>query len=181
MVSFDQNNLVEPHLPFSTPFQIRVRVNSRKIYRCIVDEGSYTSIFSSLAWKYFGSSNIVSSTSELLDFNRRPSECLGIVPQFPIILGGKNVLIDLSVMPGPLDFNMILGCDYVYVMNVVVSTLFRVMHFPHKIGISTIDHLSYDNLHPHLDLAQVSPLYVPSVQVESSPPRVNYVVSYPEC
>jgi hypothetical protein len=47
MVSFDWNDLVEPHLPSSAPFQIKVEVNSTNIYRCIVDEGSSTSILSS--------------------------------------------------------------------------------------------------------------------------------------
>jgi hypothetical protein len=37
MVSFDWNDLVEPRLPSSAPFQIRVEVNSTNIYRCIVD------------------------------------------------------------------------------------------------------------------------------------------------
>jgi hypothetical protein len=47
MVSFDWNDLVEPLLPSSAPFQIRVEVNSKNIYRCIVDEGASTSILSS--------------------------------------------------------------------------------------------------------------------------------------
>jgi hypothetical protein len=32
MVSFDWNDLVEPHLPSSAPFQIRVEINSKAIY-----------------------------------------------------------------------------------------------------------------------------------------------------
>jgi hypothetical protein len=32
MVSFDWNDLVEPRLPYSAPFQIRVEVNSTNIY-----------------------------------------------------------------------------------------------------------------------------------------------------
>jgi hypothetical protein len=51
MVSFDWNDLVEPHLPSSAPFQIRVEVNSKNIYRCIVDEGASASILSSSVWK----------------------------------------------------------------------------------------------------------------------------------
>jgi hypothetical protein len=66
----------------------------------------------------------VSATSQLLDFDRRPSEYLGILPQFPITLGGKTILVNMIVVQGPLDFNMLLGHDYVYAMNVVVSTLF---------------------------------------------------------
>jgi hypothetical protein len=32
MVSFDWNDLLEPYLPSTTPFQIRVEVNSTNIY-----------------------------------------------------------------------------------------------------------------------------------------------------
>jgi hypothetical protein len=128
-----------------------------------------------------GSPELVSASHELLDFDRCPSEYLGILPQLPISLGGKIVLVDVIVVQGPLDFNMLLGRDYVYAMNVVVSTLFWVMHFPHNGSIVTIDQLASDNHHPNLTLVQDAPLYVPSVRVDSTPPQVNYVVSYPRC
>ena len=148
MVSFDWNDLVEPCLPYSTPFKIRVEVNSKNIYRCIVDEGASASILSYLVWKSLGSPEIVTASHELLDFDRSPSEYLGIIPQLFISLGGNNFLVDVIVVQGPLDFNMLIGHDYIYAMNVVVSTLFRVMHFPHNGSIVTIDKLSYDNHHP---------------------------------
>jgi hypothetical protein len=66
MVSFDWNDLVEPHLPSSAPFQIMVGVNKIRIHRCIVDEGSSASILSSLAWQALGSPKLVSATSDLL-------------------------------------------------------------------------------------------------------------------
>ena len=44
---------------------------------------------------------------------------------------------------GPLDFNLLLGRDYVYSMKAVVSTLFRVMYFPHDGKIVTIDQISF--------------------------------------
>jgi hypothetical protein len=181
MVSFDWNDLVEPRLPSSSPFQIRVEFNSTNIYRCIVDEGASTSILSSSVWKVLGSPELVSASHELLDFDRRPSEYLGVLPQFPISLGGKIVHVYVIVVQGPLDFNMLLGRDYVYAMNVVVSTLFWVMHFPHNGSIVTINQLASDNHHPNSTLVQTSPLYVPSVRVDSTLPWVNYVVSYPRC
>jgi hypothetical protein len=181
MVSFYWNDLVEPHLPSSAPFQIRVEVNSKNIYRCIVDEGASTSILSSSAWKDLISPELVSALYELLDFDKRPSEYLGILPQLPISLGGKIFLVDVIVVQGLLDFNMLLGRDYVYAMKVVVSTLFWVMHFPHNGRIVTIDQLAFDNHHPNSALVQVAPLYVPSVRVDSTSPRINYVASYPWC
>jgi hypothetical protein len=153
----------------------------KKKYQCIVDEGASTSILSSPIWKALGYPKLVSTKNDLVSFNRKLSEYFGILPQFPIMLGGNIFLFDLLVVQGPLEFNMILGHDYVYTMNVVVSTSFWVMHFPHKRSIVTIYHLASDNHHHNSSLAQVSPLYVSSVLVDSSLPWVNYVVYYPQC
>jgi len=78
MVSFDWNDLVEPCLPSSSPFQIRVEFNSTNIYRCIMNEGASASILSSLVWKVLGSPKLGSASDELLAFDRRPSEYLGV-------------------------------------------------------------------------------------------------------
>jgi hypothetical protein len=58
MLSFDWNELVEPHLPYSAPFQIRVEINSTNIYLCIVDEGASANILSSTVWKVLGSPSL---------------------------------------------------------------------------------------------------------------------------
>ena len=97
---------------------------SIKISRTIVDEGASISILSSITWKSIGSCNIEPTYIQLLVFNRSISEPLGVLPQFPITLGGKTINIDVMVMQGPLDFNFVLDCDYIYSMKVVVSTLF---------------------------------------------------------
>lgn len=72
------------------------------------------------------------------------------------------------VVIGPLDFNFLLRRDYVYTMNVVVSTLFQVMCFLHDGRIVTIDKLSF----VALDLNDNHPtsLSVPNEQVVSSQP-----------
>jgi len=112
----------------------------------------------------------VSTSHELLDFDKCLSEYLGILPQFPISLGGNIVNANFIVIQVSLYFNILLGHDYVYSMNVVVSTLFWVMHFPHNGIIVTIDQLAYDNHHPNSTLVQDPPLYVPSVCVVSTLP-----------
>ena len=83
------------------------------------------------------------ATNQILDFNRIPTAPLGILPHLPITLGGKTIRIDVMVVQGPLDFNLLLGQDYVYTIKDVVSTLFRVMHFPHYGKIVSIDQLSF--------------------------------------
>ena len=83
------------------------------------------------------------ATDQILAFNCRPTSPLGILPHLPITFGGKTICIDVMVVQGPLDFNLLLGRDYVYTMKAVVSTLFRVMHFPHDGKIVTIDQISF--------------------------------------
>jgi len=42
-----------------------------------------------------------------------------------------------------LDYNILLGCNYVYAMIVVASSVFRIMMFPHDGKIITVDQLTY--------------------------------------
>ena len=98
----------------------------------IIDEGTSISILSSTTWKAFGSPPLMPVTQNLLDFNRRTNQLLGILSKFPITLGGKTIYIDVMVVPGPLDFNLLLGHDYTYVMGALVSSLFHVIFFPHQ-------------------------------------------------
>lgn len=44
----------------------------------------------------------------------------GIVPNLPIELGGKMVLINIIVMTSLMDYNILLTRDYIYDMNAVV-------------------------------------------------------------
>ena len=89
-----------------------------------VDEGAYVIILYSTAWKALGSPQLVPITQNLLAFNKGTSQPLVILPMFPITLGGKTIYIDMMVVQGPLDFNIFLGCDYVYVMGALISYLF---------------------------------------------------------
>ena len=86
-----------------------------------------------------------------------------------ITLGGKNVCIDVMVVQVPLDFNMLLGGDYVYAMKSVVSTLFRVMHFPHFGKIVTIDQLSFVTPNHRITPSNQTSLNVSHVLMVPSP------------
>jgi len=135
-----------------------------------------------LAWKDIGFTQLLLAPSQLLDFDRTPSEYLGILPHFPIMLGGNYFMVNMIVVNGLLQFNILLQCDYVYAMiNVVVSTLFQMMCFPHNRRIVTIDQLSSNNQHPSSQLYRDIPSYVPTIRVDTTLPWVNYVASYPKC
>jgi hypothetical protein len=172
-ILFDWGVLTRPRLPSHIPFQITVQVHGRDVPQTLIDEGASISILSSVAWYALGCPQLAPVTQNLLAFNRRTSQPLGILPQFPVTLGGKTVFIDVMVVRDPLDFTLLLGRDYVYAMKALVSTLFRVISFPHDGRIVTIDQLSF-----------IGPDWVTSLsgsymQTVSPPPHVNYVALSP--
>jgi hypothetical protein len=67
VVSFDWNDLVEPIIPSSTPFQIR------GFLQYIVDKVTSASILSSSTWKDLGFPKLLSAICELLTFDRSPT------------------------------------------------------------------------------------------------------------
>ena len=69
----------------------------------------------------------------------------GIVPSFPITLGGKTVNVEVEVVDAPIDYNLLLGRSWTYVMEVVPSSYFRCIKFPHEGKLVTIDQLSFYN------------------------------------
>ena len=119
----------------------------------------------------------MSVTQTLFAFNRRTSHPLGILPQFHVTLGGKIVFIDVMVFQDPLDFTLLLGRDYVYAMKAIVSTLFRVIYFPHDGRMVTIDHLSF--VGPDFTINPITSLNGSYMQSVSPLPQVNYVALSP--
>jgi hypothetical protein len=109
----------------------------------LIDEGSPVSILSSIVSQSLGYPRLVSVTQTLFSFNRRTNHPLVILPQFLVALGGKTVFIDVMLVQDPLDFDLLLGKDYVYAMKAIVSTLFHVIYFPHDGRMVTIDQLSF--------------------------------------
>jgi hypothetical protein len=179
IIYIDWNHLTEPCLTSYVPFQITMKVCDRNIPNTIINECSSVSILSTNAWQAFASPQLAPVTQNLLTFDRRVSQPLGILPQFPVTLGGKMVYVDVMVVHDPLDFNLLLGRDYVYVMRYFVSTLFRVMCFPHNGNIVTIDQLSF--IETHLMINHPPSQNDPYMPAMSAPPWVNYVTTYPMC
>ena len=101
-----------------------MRFASKIILHTILDEGDFVIILSSTAWKAIGSPLLVLVTNHIVAFNRTPTTPLGILPRLPITLEEKYVCIDIMVVQGPLDFNLLLGHDYIYAMESVVPTFF---------------------------------------------------------
>ena len=126
-----------------------------------------------------GSPSLVSTSSQLLAFDRRTCIDLGSFSQTPITLGGNAVLVDFMVIENPLDFNMLLEQDYVYAMQAVSLTLFHVMHFNHGEEIVTIDQLNFLDPSPNPTRDRVFPLLIPIVSIDTTLSQVSYVASCP--
>jgi hypothetical protein len=139
----------------------------------LIDEGSSISIFSSFAWQALGCPPLAPVMQNLLAFNRRTSQPLGTLPQFPVTLEGKTVFINVMVVQDPLNFSLLLGRDYVYAMKAIVSTLFRVISFPHDGRVVIVDQLSF------IDPAWIASLNGSYMQTVSPLPQVNYVALSP--
>ena len=85
--------------------------------------------------------------------------------------------MDVMVVPGPLDFNLLLGHDYTYAMGALFSSLFRVMCFLHQGQIVTIDQIAFFG--PNMEAIPPPSLLNIYPPVVSSLPHVNYVATFP--
>jgi hypothetical protein len=108
VITIDWNSL-RTSSSFLRTFPNVVQVFGRNIPNTIIYEGAFVSILSLNAWKALGSPQLASMTHNLLAFNRRVSQHLGILHQFLVTLGGEMVYIDVMVVHDPLDFNFLLG------------------------------------------------------------------------
>jgi len=148
VVSFDWNLLGRPRLPASIPFQIIVQAYKMVMVGTIIEEGASVSILSSIAWEALGSPSLLPEMRNLTGFDKGTSRPLGILPNVPITLRSKAIHMNIMVVQGPLDYDLLLGRDYIYSMGAIVSSLFRVMCFPHEGRVvKLVDQLSFPGSH----------------------------------
>jgi len=148
VVSFDWNLLGRPRLLASVPFRIIVQAYRMVMVGTIIDEGASMSILSSTSWKAPSLPSILPKMRNLTGFDKGTSRPLGILPNVPITLRRKTVHMNVMVVQGPLDYNLLLGRDYIYSMGAIISSLFRVMCFPHEGRVvKLVDQLSFPGSH----------------------------------
>ena len=79
----------------------------------------------------------------LKSFDRHTYKPCGIINNLHVELGGKTVNFEVEVVDEPLDYNILLGRQWVYAMTATVSTYFKMIAFPHKGVITVINQLSF--------------------------------------
>ena len=116
------------------------------IKRTVIDEGTVAYFVMSLAcWKGSGSPTFSKSRTMLTTFNGRYFRPHGILPSLKVQFGGKIMTIKVEVVDAPLDYNILLGRNWIYNMQVVASSLLWVVCFPLGGRIVTTDQRSFDN------------------------------------
>jgi hypothetical protein len=122
---------VKPHFPYHVAFQIHVGYPKYTIKCVVVDEGVVTCVMSLICWKSLGSLTLSQSLTMLTAFDDRSFYPHSILPSFLVHLGGNTVEVDCKVFDAPLNYNLLLGHNWTYVMTVVISSIFRTLCFPH--------------------------------------------------
>ena len=82
----------------------------------------------------------------LTAFDGRSFQLHIILPSLKVHLGGKTVAIEVKVVDVPLNYNVLLGRNWMYSMQAIPSSLFRVVCFPFNGKIVMIDQTSFKYL-----------------------------------
>jgi hypothetical protein len=142
VIKFDITD-VKPRLHYHVAFQIHLGYSKYTIKHTVIDEGATTCMMSLVYWKSLSSSTLSQSPTMLTAFDGHSFHPHGILPTFPVQLGGKTVEVDVEVVDAPLDYNLLLGCNWTYAMIAIVSSIFHTLYFPHDGKIVTIDQFSF--------------------------------------
>ena len=67
-------------------------------------------------------------------------------------------MIEVEVVDAPLDYNLLLGRNWMYSMQAIASSLFRVVCFPHNGKIVTIDQTTLKNSSVTASLGALIPI-----------------------
>ena len=97
------------------------------VKRTVIDEGVVASMMSLSCWKGLGSPKLSQSTTMLTAFDGISFWPHGIIPSLKVQLGGNTITIEVEVVDAPLDYNILLGWNWIYGMKSIASSLYQVI------------------------------------------------------
>jgi hypothetical protein len=112
---------------------------TQNIFHIVVDEGASTCVMFLECWNAIGQSGLSLLPMLLTTFDDQSFIPNGIIPSFPLQLGGKIVCVKVELVDAPLDYNLLLGRIWNYAMHAVVAMDFQLLCFLHEGHIVTID------------------------------------------
>ena len=116
--------ILQPHLPYYVSLLIHVECLNMIVKRTVIDEGAAASVMSLSCWKGLSSPKLSKSATMLTAFDGILFWPHGILPSLKVRLGGKTIAIEVEVVDAPFDYNLLLGRNWMYSMQVVASSLF---------------------------------------------------------
>ena len=130
---------LQRRLPYYVSLLIQIECLNITVKRTVTDEGVDASVMYLSCWKGLGSPELSKSATMLTAFDGRSFRPHGILPSLKVRLGGKTVAIEVEVVDAPLNYNLLLGRNWMYSMQAIASSLFCVVCFPLNGKILTID------------------------------------------
>ena len=112
----------------------------------VIDEGAVAFVMSLSCWKGLGSPEFSKLVTMLTAFNGRSFRLHGIIPSLKFCFRGKTVTIEVEVVDAPLEYNLLLGRNWMYIMQAIASSLFRIVCFPFNENIVMINQTTFKNL-----------------------------------
>ena len=106
---------------------IHVECLNNTVKHTVIDEGVAASVMSFSCWKVLGSPMLSQSATMLIDFDGRSFWLHEILPSLEVQSGVNTITIEVEVVDAPLDYNILLGRNWMYSMQFVSSSLFRVI------------------------------------------------------
>ena len=126
IIKFETMGL-QPLFPYYMSLLINVECLNMTVKHTVIDEGVAASVMYLACWKGLGSPKLPKSTTMLTDFDGRSFRLHGILPFVKVRLGGNTIAIEVGVVDAPLDYNMLLGRNWMYSMQAIASSLFHVV------------------------------------------------------
>ena len=90
----------------------------KMIRRIVLDEGASTLVMYLSCWRAIGSPEINCGPMKLKDFDGHGFQPYGLLPSLQVEVGGKPVSIHVEFFDAPLDYNILLGRNWFYAMQV---------------------------------------------------------------
>ena len=123
LIKFETIRL-QPHFSYYVSLLIHIECLNMIVKHTVIDEDADPSMMCLLCWKGLGSPELSISVTMLTAFDGRYFRLHGIILSLKVCLGGKTVAIEVEVVDAPLDYNPLLGRNWMYNMQAVASSLF---------------------------------------------------------
>ncbi|XP_028090068.1 uncharacterized protein LOC114290389 [Camellia sinensis] len=135
VLNFSSRDLKRIQTPHNDALVVTLRVRDFDVKRILIDQGSSVEIMYYDAFKQLKlrDTDLAPATSPLVGFNSQPEWPMGKMI-LPVKAGSVVKQVEFWVLKMPSTYNLILGREWLHIMQAVVSTYHQVMRSPSATG-----------------------------------------------